>query len=317
MLMPAERGQQLKSRIMKKALILLLLPFSLFSYSQEYWDYDINFDDPNELFRINIDTILYPNNIWEIGAPQKSSFNNAYSSPNVIITDTINTYPPSDTSAFVITHVTNDGFLWPHTVILSGYYKCDSDSLNDYGLIEFSPDNGETWIDLINDTIYSQYICWDYPIPVLTGNINEWTYFYAWLAELGLVFNINYGDTVLYRFTFISDQQDEQRDGLMYDDLHFEDWAEIIDENSNSLFQSTVFPNPASMRITIDFKSNQNDPFVLKVFNSHGQQLYNKQYKNGSDITITTRDYPTGLYIYQLTNMNKNKSSVGKFIINK
>jgi hypothetical protein len=36
------------------------------------------------------------------------------------------------------------GFLNTHTAILSGYYISNCDALNDYGLIEFSPDHGET-----------------------------------------------------------------------------------------------------------------------------------------------------------------------------
>ena len=54
--------------------------------------------------------------------------------------------------------------------MLTGNYLVKSDSLKDYGKIEFSPDNGSTWIDIINDTAYSSSISWYSAKPILTGN---------------------------------------------------------------------------------------------------------------------------------------------------
>lgn len=69
------------------------------------------------------------------------------------------------------------GFTWPHTVILSGQYFVNSDTLTDFGIIEMSPDNGNTWIDLINDTINAYAIQWNVTKPTLTGNSNGWLNF--------------------------------------------------------------------------------------------------------------------------------------------
>lgn len=66
----------------------------------------------------------------------------------------------------------------------------NSDSLNDYRMIEFSPDNGITWIDLLNDTEYSSYYYWQPPKPVLTGNSNGWQRFYVNVTNLGAIFNL-------------------------------------------------------------------------------------------------------------------------------
>src|SRR5690606_28661361 len=48
--------------------------------------------------RLQIDT----GSIWQIGPPQKSVFDSAATNPNVIVTDTINTYPINDTSSFTV-----------------------------------------------------------------------------------------------------------------------------------------------------------------------------------------------------------------------
>ncbi|GAH19218.1 unnamed protein product, partial [marine sediment metagenome] len=135
----------------KSILLIILLAVMNFSYGQSqcYWgSFNINFDDTICLHRLTIDSITNPNNIWQIGKPQKPIFYSAHSSPNVIATDTVNPYPPNDTSAFIVSNnAAMGGFQFPHTALLAVYYKVNSDSLKDYGLIEFSPDNGSTWIN--------------------------------------------------------------------------------------------------------------------------------------------------------------------------
>ncbi len=41
-------------------------------------------------------------------------------------------------------------------------------------------------------------------------------------------FPIELGDTVLFRFSFISDSIDNQKDGLMFDNIRFMDFTEGI-----------------------------------------------------------------------------------------
>jgi hypothetical protein len=128
---------------------------------------------------------------------------------------------------------------------LHGYYWANSDTLNDFGEIEFSPDNGNTWINLITDTVYNDNYYWWGEKPTLTGNSNGWKKFDVSLSDLGYVFNIYYTDTIQYRFTFVSDSIQDSLGGLMYDLLYFEDWVEgINDVNSNS-FNIEISPNPA------------------------------------------------------------------------
>ena len=300
---------------MKKVLSFIGLILALNSYSQYYYDYDINFEDSSQLFRVIIDTLKYPENTCKIGKPQKTIFNSAYSPPNAIVTDLINPYPANDTSVFLIKHVAQQGFVYPHTAILSGYYKIDSDTLNDYGLIEFSPDNGETWIDLINDTIYNQYIMWNTQKPVLTGRTHEWTYFYVNIAGLGYVFTINDYDTLLYRFSFISDQQSEEMEGLIYDNLHFEDWWEGISEKSNNQFESICYPVPASTFFNIEFENNHYKDFDLVIINKLGQTVFSKHNITENRICIKINDFTNGIYFYKLINNDTKQYSINKFVI--
>ena len=225
-------------------------------------NYDLNFDNEYGLNHLFIDTASNSKNIWQVGTPQKGLFTSAKSLPNVIVTDTINSYPVNDTSSFILINVAGDGFENQHTVIFEGQYFIESDTLKDYGKIEFSPDNGNIWIDLFNDSIPMNEWYWYCNIPVLTGKSNGWINFGLNLGPLGKIFDVNYGDTVQYRFTFISDSIDNNKSGLMFDDLHFEDSFEYgIQEQGFSVIKSTCYPNPTRNQLTIEFENTNNSIF--------------------------------------------------------
>jgi len=300
---------------MKKTLITLgiILIITSTSFGQLYDSYDLNFDSQVGLQHLTIDTISNPNNIWQIGSPQKTVFTSAWSAPNVMVTDTINPYPTSDTSIFIITNIAFGlGFEWPHTVILAGQYYVNSDTLTDYGKIEFSPDNGTTWVDMLNDTVGFWY--WNsYEKPILTGNSNQWESFWVNLAELGYFFGVQDGDTILYKFTFISDSVETNKDGLMFDDFHFEDYVEGIEEIGFSLIKSKCFPNPTENKLTISFNNEQYSSFEIYVYDILGNEMYKSKTK--SDIVnISVSRLKKGTYFYKLVNAVDKEFAIGKFI---
>jgi hypothetical protein len=299
---------------MKKLLFSIsLILIAATSFGQWLGDsyYILNFEDTFALQHLRIDTLINQNNLWQVGSPQKTIFTSAFSVPNVIVTDTTNSYPTNDTSSFIIVNVvTGGGFeLPPHTVILAGEYYVNSDTLTDYGTIEFSPDNGTTWVDLINDTTYASLLLWIFQKPTLTGNSNGWQSFKLQLAQLGPVFNIQDGDTVLYRFTFISDSIQTNKDGLMFDNLHFEDWVEGIEEIQNDNLIS-IFPNPASDELRIHrtkVSANQR----IQILNYTGQVLYSNS--NFIEEAIDIRQLTNGTYLLKYSD-SKN-FSIKKFVV--
>jgi type IX secretion system substrate protein len=282
------------------------------------WNYfDINFEDTTCLGNISIDTFSNPNNIWQIGQPRKTMFDSAWSFPNALATDTIKPYPINDTSIFIFTNIADVGFTAPHAVELSCYYYVNSDTLNDYGLIEFSPDNGNTWIDLIHDTLYSSYIDWNTDKPVLTGNSDGWKYFHVSLGYLGPVFNINRRDTVLYRFSFISDSIPDSLDGLMYDDIHYADYFLGIEENSYKKVLSKAYPNPTDIELTIEFENPKYIPFQLFIYDNHGRQVFEMDELTDSKIVIDIKGFQSGIYFYKLINNINRQRAWGKFIVSR
>jgi len=291
---------------------LLIIIISSTLFGQLDGNYELEFDNQWGMEHLFIDTISNENNIWQVGQPQKSIFSSAYSSPNVIITDSIHSYPPNDTSSFIITNQAGAGFYVPHTVVLAFKYYVNSDTLTDYGKIEFSPDNGTTWIDMLDDAIWFYY--WPfYEKPVLSGNSNGWKNFYINLAQFGYDYGVQYGDTVLYRFTFISDSIQTNKDGLMFDSFSFWDYSEGIDEVVFGIFTSYCFPNPANNNLTIKFE-NRFNIIDITIFDIHGKSVFEKQISNENTVELNISELTSGIYFYKLINHEEKIFSTGRFL---
>lgn len=273
-------------------------------YGQDWWT--IDFEDTAYINRITIDTISNPNNIWQIGKPSKIIMNSAYSPAQAIITDTFNYYPINDTSKFIIRHI-RPGYWGANTsLLLDFYFKINTDSINDYGIIEVSIDNGINWINLLTeDTTFG--FNWLSPKPTLTGNSNGWVHFsedIAWLT-----FSVGYSDTLLYRFTFISDSIQTNKEGWVLDNFMFNDWWEGIEDLKNDDIIS-VFPNPTSDQLSIKSNFASRKP-IIQIFNFAGQKIYES--KLFKDVTIDTKHLDNGIYLLKYSD-NKDYSSK-KFIV--
>ena len=95
------------------------------------------------------------NNIWQIGPPQKIIFNSASTAPNVLVTDTINNYPPNNISQFKFTVVPFNTF---GVMAIQWNQKLDMNLQHDGGIIEYSIDTGTTWHNIFNDPhVYNVY----------------------------------------------------------------------------------------------------------------------------------------------------------------
>ena len=122
---------------MKKILTFLLILNFHFLYSQTPCDnYCLNFEDTTCLSHLIIDTTTFPQNLWQIGRPQKPLFNSASSPLNVIITDTVRPYPINNYSMFYIRDKASSGDIYGLKTI-AGKYNVQTDSLHDEGRIEF------------------------------------------------------------------------------------------------------------------------------------------------------------------------------------
>lgn len=315
-----KRLVNLVTNALMKALIFIISFLSIISDIHGQCQFFLlNFEDTTCMNRFSIDSNSNSSPVWQIAVPQKTSLNTSISPPNVIITDSVNSYPTNDTSRFIITKTAGLGFIFPptsagnHTVTLSGYYFVNSDSLQDYGIIEFSPDNGNTWIDIIKDTIYLNDPDWDPKRPILTGNSNGWQYFRVDLYNYSPGFSIQQGDTILYRFSFVSDSTFDNLDGLMFDDLHFDDFAESTNNLKYKMFKSKCYPNPAGEKLNVDFKNLNQSEFSLTIYDQFGKKVFFKNNIREGKVNLNISLFQQGLYFYRLIDSKKTQLSIGKF----
>src|SRR5215216_711891 len=162
-----------------KAILLsitcLVLP--LVSQSQNWKA--IDFDNAWSSSGYFIDTISNPNCRWQVGKPQKQLFTSAFTAPNAIVTDTLQSVPANDTSIFYIKFFRNKNQPG-HFFTLNFKYMLDGDS-TDFGTVEISPDSGKTWINLITqDTVFD--FGWWNGKPVLNGSVSGWSDFQIEMA---------------------------------------------------------------------------------------------------------------------------------------
>jgi hypothetical protein len=272
----------------------------------------IGFDDSICLNHLSVDTTLFKHNIWQIGLPQKLVLDSTACHTKVIITDTSHPYPINDTSVFVIKSLVTPGVFYDCRMFQGNYYV-QTDSLKDYGKMEFSPDKGVTWIDILNDTAFSSIFMW-YAKPVLTGHSRTCRYFDALFGDLGSVFNLQLGDTLLFRFTFISDSIYDNSGGLMYDNFFFYDFIEGISEIHFKPIKSSIYPNPTSDIFTIEFENPLSHPFELSIYDIRSKLVLKKENIIENRIVIDAKSFKPDIYIYKLTDLKVNKRCWGKFI---
>lgn len=278
---------------MRTLLLAFLMTFSLTVFSQNNpntgFPIFIDFDNWMDTIyaKLEIDTTNL-NNIWQIGKPQKNVLNATFNPENVIITDTINPYPTNDTSSFIIKSNVAGGYL-------AGWYYCHTDSLNDYGLIEISIDSGQTWINMLEDSLVIANIGINITeIPILTGNSNGWQFF-----DLGIYFyNLSpqHHGNYWVKFTFISDSIDTGHEGLMFDNL-----LVGIVANTKQIYQLNnlkVFPNPANNVLNFQFTEPINNA-EIRIYSSIGQLVGQTALPlPQTDIQFNVSDWTKGVYFY-------------------
>jgi len=273
----------------------------------------INFDDSYCIDHLFIDTLSHHHNSWQIGHANKPMADSSVCNSKLIVTDTTQPYPVNDTSIFIIKSLVTPGIYYDGRMF-SGYYYVQTDSLKDYGKIEFSPDRGLTWIDMINDTNYTYNFQWN-PKPVFTGKSHSCRLFWGSFFDLGSTFNLNLGDTVLFRFTFISDSVFDNLSGLMIDDIHLNDFVEGMSEIRFKTIRTNIFPNPGNDFFTIDFDNPGSHAFELKIYDIRSKMVFRQDNITGSKIFLDTKQYSPDTYIYKLTDIEAKKRGWGKFVI--
>ena len=304
---------------MKRFTILIsILLFGILTSAQETeynWD-TITFDVPYEY--LVIDTSA--SNIWKIGIPNKNFFDSAFSYPNAIITDIFDNYIENNYSFFDL-YIGDFNIDWyPEDIFIEVKHKFDTDTLHDGGYITVSYDDGQTWTNIINDSVYM----YD-NIP----NQNNW-YVQNLYTENDTLFNGEYGfsgfsegwittrfswfvlpvkgnffseDTIILRFNFISDNITDNKEGWMIDDirLYSVDLGGSVSNLNNIDF--LIYPNPTNKNLTVELNKSFNKLEVL-ISDLKGHEISKENYYNCQSINLDVNKYESGIYFIKIRTDN-------------
>lgn len=261
-----------------------------FDKADHSWRQGIVKADTNFIHWVNIDTLHYPNNKWQIGKPNKIRFNAAYSNPNAIITDTTNVCIPNDTSVFILKVPKH---AWLGLMFMSFKYKLDIDT-GDIAKIEVSADTGLTWIDVVDDTTGS--FLWDAlrPKPDLSKSTINWDSAMISIRNGHMYLG---ADSFLFRFTFFTGNSVKPRDGWMIDNILMAYAGEAVFQLSKTdLF--SIYPNPANRTFILHYELPAAEDISIRICNVLGQAFYLKklQHATAGNLEVNTTNIPPGTY---------------------
>ncbi|MDO9186598.1 MAG: T9SS type A sorting domain-containing protein [Bacteroidia bacterium] len=292
--------------------IIILFLISSNNIIAQQWSNSITFD--TAFSNLYIDT-LQTNNSWQIGTPNKVLFDSARTRPNAIVTDTVNYYPINDTSSFVLKiNRPTDAPFWvewvPYisgpTPFVSFMSKIDTDSLSDIGYVEYSLDNGTNWLPVNEYFFVGDYHPPYYGpgTPFFTSTWNGWFETFIYLGDSNPDPGIETVDSVLFKFTFVSDGINTNKEGWIIDDIRFGTIALVgvndIEENNNF----NIYPNPVNNEFTITATETGKIYFQLKIYNILGEMVSQSIIENPKS-QINISDLPKGVYFVKLISVTQ------------
>lgn len=268
-------------------------------------------------------------NIWQIGPPQKEFFDQAYSQPNAIVTDTIQTYPTNNHSYFQLTVSSDYIYIFPYNIFVDFTHKINTDEGLDGGYITASWDNGGTWVNAINDSVY---LGQTYPFfnedhmytnedtlangePGFSGSSNEWvTSTLNWYVMPVRTFH---PDTLLLRFHFFSDNNENQLDGWMIDDIKVYS-IDVGGSNKGLMRDNSIMkiaPNPLSEASVIKLDQTYQRSHLI-IYNSKGIPVKEETFSFLKEIPLGQIKLKPGVYIVKMV-VDDNTEAIRKVIVNK
>lgn len=289
----------MKTRFLFSTLMVIIINCIVAQGYRQYFDGADTICSPNihpSAICISIDDDS--TNIWQVGIPQKIFFNSAATFPNAILTDTINSYPPNNTSSFQFTiHP------WINRGILAIQWKqkLDMDEGLDGGKIEFSVDAGTTWQNAFNNPhVYNFYGYQSANQDTLSNGDFVFSGTDSLWRDIWLCYDMTWlsmNDSITVRFTFMSDSIDNGKDGWMIDNMliHLTIIHTVSEVKPEKYLN--VYPNPALDIIHIETQKIQDFHIIeeMVLMNSAGQIV--DDWKNiPTKFFINAQKYSNGLY---------------------
>jgi hypothetical protein len=327
---------------MKRALILLQILFgvTVILYGQDetprnnsiiyYWNmfnpsHPFYHDDPNVELVIPNDS----NNLWQIGKPNKPPLDTTNWPPNALMTDTVYPYPVNNHSVFELRARKPQVFppyCWSE-MILRVAFLCDVDLLKDGLYIEVSYNGSNVWTNIYDDNFADNKQSYHFSLyPFDTLFNGQWgisridQYSWTWYSILDVTWfwdeenNTQYlVDSVAFRFHFISDSINTNKQGFEIIDLYLDvkDFCGINVEMNNQSY-CDVSPNPINNLSMI--KLAKDDQYHLVLYDFSGRKILSFDFW-GDEYYIGKHTFLKGIYFFDIVSSTQDHYK-GSFIVN-
>jgi hypothetical protein len=284
---------------------LLLLTYSADAQKlRQYFDGEDT--SANNGLKIYFDT--RPGNIWQIGRPQKTIFDSAATLPNALVTDTLNTYPVTDTSRF---YFGLKNFYRYGVFAIQWKQKIDMDKKYDGGMIEFSTDKGVTWQNVFNNPLVYKFYGFDTTSRdtlhtgeyAFSGTDSTW-------RDIWLCFDNSFLttlDTVAVRFTLLSDGVDSMKEGWLIDNMLAHITYQHTVADKKQLHYLNVYPTKTTGIVHIEAEKKQEFHIIEKLIVRDAAGRVLQSYSNlPTKYWVDLSDKPDGTYYLEIqTNFKK------------
>ncbi len=307
--------------------VLIILEFSGMQSEAQYSYDSVNFERP--VSKIVIDPSA--GNLWQIGIPQKSFLNAAFSGSRAIVTDTLNPCPTDNTSSF--TYIIRDPYTKTCFTRMEFWHKYDMDSTGDSGTLDASYDGGNTWMAVSDTTLFpwGSFFYWegDYHAfsqsytphtLIINGKSDGWirsAFIWQWFIPVKRADTIRLNpDSLMVRFTFHSDSSTNHREGWMVDQIVTSSaWGELCSglEEKLPAGHLSVTPNPLYSHALLQTGFRMKAA-TLTIYDSFGRLVKEIRDLSGNSYLLERENLSPGLYFFRMTE-NNNIMAAGKLII--
>ncbi len=325
-------------KVMKKKnfVFLLLLVMTIFVHAQTvYFPYEnltgsyfnvndsINFEESYSQLQFDADSL------WQIGSPDKILFNQAWSPPNVIITDTVGAYPDSVNTWFYLKY-----YPWYEMNLFVSFNQRVDVGEGDSCIVEFSV-NSTDWMSF--QELNSMFSMFGWPHlgtyaitdlatentviadsltnPVFSDTTTVWEQHSFWFLYNLAVKDTQYffTDSLYVRFRFVSDENFASQEGWMIDNFYIGDWnISTPVEEFYSKTEIVLMPNPCDGNVELDC-ANCVYPIHVQCFDLLGKLMYEKKL---FDRKLDVTHLPNGQYILHFIDASS-QYNISKLLIQK
>jgi len=267
--------------------------------------------------------------LWQIGVPNKPHpLDTTVSPPFALLTDTVNPYPINCNSSFEIHFGRDPGYEYAcwSDMIFSMRYRVDADSLRDGFYTEIMYNGNGQWRNVIfddmADIIDNNPLNTYYPSDTLYNGISGVSYQNPLTVYQGWSFfqiswhwnnvNAHVVDSVAIRVTFVSDNINTNKGGVLIDYLGFFAWdmcnAEIYKDSIINTIN--IFPNPLTNESIIVFPVE--GKYEVTIVDITGKIIFQDSFCD-KEYNIGSIGLLPGLYIFSLS--GESNFLNGKFIV--